>query len=93
MTEIIGYLAAFCTTYSFIPQAVKIYKTNNTDGISLKMYLIFVLGIFLWLVYGIMLQQYPTITANSITLILASFILIKIVKNRKKENKTNHKKL
>ena len=82
MTEIIGYIAAFLTTYSFLPQVIKTYKNNNTDGISLKMYLIFVVGILMWLIYGIMLQQYPTIVANSVTLILSGLILIRVIRNR-----------
>lgn len=82
MTEIIGYIAAFLTTYSFLPQVIKTYKNNNTDGISLKMYLIFVVGILMWLIYGIMLQQYPTIVANSVTLILLGLILIRVIRNR-----------
>jgi MtN3 and saliva related transmembrane protein len=86
MTEIIGYLAAFLTTYSFLPQVIKIYKTNNTDGISLKMYCVFVIGVMMWLIYGIMLQQFPTIVANSATLVLSSFILLRIIKNRRKKS-------
>jgi MtN3 and saliva related transmembrane protein len=85
MTEIIGYIAAFLTTYSFLPQVIKIYKTNNTEGISIKMYCIFVAGILSWLMYGIMLQQYPTIIANAITLVLSGFILLRVIKNRTKK--------
>ncbi len=34
-TEIIGYMAAFGTTISFLPQAVKTIRTKDTSGISL----------------------------------------------------------
>jgi MtN3 and saliva related transmembrane protein len=40
MIDLIGYLAAGCTTISFLPQAYMVYKTDRTDGISLYMFLI-----------------------------------------------------
>jgi MtN3 and saliva related transmembrane protein len=75
-TELVGTAAACCTTLSFVPQIVHIIKTRNTDGISLKMYAVFVTGIFLWLMYGLMLNSLPIIVANAITLVLAGSILM-----------------
>jgi len=73
--EWIGYLAALLTTGSFVPQAVMTIRTRNTSGISLAMYVIFTLGVGLWLVYGIALQSWPMICANTVTLGLAATIL------------------
>lgn len=73
---LLGYIAAFCTTCSFVPQVLHILKTGNTDSISLAMYSIFVSGVFLWLVYGVVVQDPPIIVANAITLVLASVILV-----------------
>lgn len=72
---IIGYIAAFCTTCSFIPQVIHILKSKDTRSISLAMYSIFVLGVFLWFVYGVSVQDWPVIIANAVTLMLASIIL------------------
>ena len=72
---IIGYLAAFCTTLAFVPQAWKIIKTKHTKDISLIMYIVFSLGVALWLFYGILLVNWPMILANAVTLILAMVIL------------------
>ena len=33
--EWVGFLAAACTTLSFVPQAVKTIRTRDTSGISL----------------------------------------------------------
>ena len=74
-TEIIGYMAAFGTTISFLPQAVKTIRTKNTSGISLPMYALFTLGTLLWLTYGIMSGSLPVAVANAITFIFASIIL------------------
>jgi len=75
-TAIVGYLAAFGTTISFLPQAVKTIQTKNTSGISLPMYALFTLGTLLWLTYGIMSGSLPVAIANAVTLIFASIILV-----------------
>lgn len=75
-TEIVGIAAACCTTLSFVPQIVHIVRTRNTEGISLKMYAVFVLGILLWLIYGIMLNSLPIILANGATILLSGTILL-----------------
>jgi MtN3 and saliva related transmembrane protein len=73
--EWFGYAAAVLTTGSFVPQAVMTIRSRNTRGISLAMYVIFTLGVGLWLVYGIALESWPMILANTVTLGLAATIL------------------
>ena len=84
LTEIIGYVAATLTTSAFLPQALKVIKTKNTEGISLWMYIIFSAGVFFWLIYGITQQVYPIIYANAITLVFALIILFFKIKELKK---------
>ena len=72
----IGFLAAFCTTFAFFPQAVKVWKTKSTRDISLYMFIIFTIGVLSWLIYGITISDLPIILANSVTLILSLFILL-----------------
>lgn len=74
--SIYGYLGATCTTVSFIPQIIKILKEKEAKDISIGMYLIFTFGIMMWLVYGILLKEYPIIFANTLTLIFSVTILI-----------------
>ena len=81
-SEIIGYIAATLTTISFIPGAWHIHKTHDTKAISLKMYILFVTGVFCWLIYGIIINKSPIIIANLITIILAGFILFKKIKEK-----------
>lgn len=75
MTEAVGMVAAVLTTVSFVPQVWHSFKTRDVSGISLPMYSIFTVGIALWLAYGILLQAWPLIVANGITLCLAGAIL------------------
>ncbi|MAV06013.1 MAG: hypothetical protein CMI71_03385 [Candidatus Pelagibacter sp.] len=72
----IGFLAAFCTTIAFVPQALKVWKTRSTKDISLYMFIIFTFGVFSWLLYGIIISDLPIILANAVTLILSLFILV-----------------
>ncbi|OGT35317.1 MAG: hypothetical protein A3K00_03005 [Gallionellales bacterium RIFOXYD2_FULL_52_7] len=72
----IGSAAATLTTTAFIPQALKVWHTRHTADISLGMYAMFTLGVALWLAYGILLQAWPIIVANSITLLLAGAVLV-----------------
>ena len=73
--EWIGFAAAFLTSISFIPQAVMTIRTKNTSGISRGMYSMFTVGVALWLLYGIALDSWPMIFANTVTLALAATIL------------------
>lgn len=73
--EIIGYVAAACTTVAFIPQAVKVIRTKDTAAISLTMYSLLTFGVAAWLTFGIVKTQAPIILANGITLPLAAIIL------------------
>jgi MtN3 and saliva related transmembrane protein len=75
VTEALGYGAATITTASFVPQAWLIWKTRRAEGLSVGMYSMFVVGVALWLGYGLMLGAWPVIVANAITLVLALFIL------------------
>ena len=78
--EILGFVAAFLTTASFIPQAVKVIKTKHTHDLSLYMYSMFFVGVGLWLVYGIIINSIPIILANFITLIFSGIILFMKIK-------------
>jgi MtN3 and saliva related transmembrane protein len=77
---IVGLAAAFCTTSSFLPQAVQTIKTKDTSGISLYMYLLFAFGTLLWFLFGIFSNNIPIILANGVTLIFAVIILFYKIK-------------
>tara|TARA_B100000902_G_C26783549_1_gene656229 strand:- start:198 stop:458 length:261 start_codon:yes stop_codon:yes gene_type:complete len=76
----IGFFAAFCTTIAFLPQAIKVFKSKSTKDISLYMFIIFTIGVLSWLIYGLIINDYPIIFANAVTLVLSFFILIYKIK-------------
>jgi MtN3 and saliva related transmembrane protein len=78
----VGYLAATLTTVAFIPQVLHIWRLRSASGISLGMYVIFTIGIALWLLYGVLLGAWPIIIANAVTLALTTFVLALAIRYR-----------
>jgi MtN3 and saliva related transmembrane protein len=72
----VGTLAACLTTASFVPQAWHTFRSKDVSGISLGMYSLFTSGVALWLVYGLLMDAWPIIIANTITTSLALMILV-----------------
>ena len=75
---LIGTVAAVCTTGAFVPQIVKIKKQGGED-ISVAMLIVYLVGVLLWLVYGLMFHAPAVIWANVVAAILvATALLLKI---------------
>jgi MtN3 and saliva related transmembrane protein len=74
-TSLVGAAAAICTTISFVPQLVRVWRRKSARDISLGMFLLFSVGILLWLIYGVLLHSLPMMAANTATLALALAIL------------------
>ena len=73
--EVIGLIAASLTTASFVPQVYKIWKTKSAEGVSLTMFLMFFVGVILWLFYGLYLESIAMTIANIITGSLSLIII------------------
>lgn len=75
-TTVLGLLAGTLTTISFFPQLAKIRRTKSAEDISTGMFVMFCIGVALWLAYGLANRDVAVIAANSVTLVLALMILI-----------------
>lgn len=73
--DLIGTAAGTLTTVSFVPQVIKTWQSKSAGDISNGMFLLFSMGVLLWLLYGIALGSLPMILSNAITLALALVIL------------------
>ncbi len=73
---ILGLVAATFTTLAYLPQAIKAWRTRSTKDLSFGMFLMFAIGVSLWLIYGILIKDIPLIAANAVTSVLAFSILI-----------------
>jgi MtN3 and saliva related transmembrane protein len=72
---LLGLMAGTFTTMSFVPQVIKIWQTKSARDVSLGMFLLFALGVALWMAYGFLVVSLPIIIANAITLALAVVII------------------
>jgi len=76
LIDLIGSVAATLTTISFLPQAWQTFRTKDVSGISLGMYTVFTSGVACWLVYGLLMDSWPIVISNAITVSLAALILL-----------------
>ena len=66
--QILGLVAGTITSITFLPQVIKIWKTKSAKDISLMMMLLLMLGVILWLSYGLMIKDAAIIYTNSMVL-------------------------
>jgi MtN3 and saliva related transmembrane protein len=74
--EDLGFVAAFCTTAAFVPQLVRVVRLRSARDISLPTFVMFSVGVLLWLFYGLYTGSKPVIASNVVTLVLSVSILI-----------------
>jgi MtN3 and saliva related transmembrane protein len=79
-TLLIGLIAGMICTFSFMPQAIKMYRTKNARDVSLTAFITLGVGVLFWLVYGLMLMELPIILANAVTFFLVAVIIAMKIK-------------
>ena len=82
LVEVVGLVGAMFTTLAFVPQVVKIWKNRSSEGFSLSMYVCMLVGISIWLAYGILIDSIAVIVANILSGILQVVIIFLTLKNR-----------
>lgn len=80
-TLIIGIAAGALTTVAFLPQLIRVIRTKHTKDLSLVTFSLFAIGVFLWLIYGILLGELPIILANAVTLLFVALIAVMKIKH------------
>ncbi len=78
----LGLLAATLTTGAFLPQMLKTWQTKSAQDVSFAMLITFIIGVFLWLIYGLIRQDIALILANAMTLFFNLIILRLKIKYR-----------
>lgn len=85
-TDVLGLVAGICTTAAVIPQIKKAWKTKKVEDVSPGMFSILIIGVFLWIIYGITQNDLPIIAANGVSLGLNGVMLYLMIRY-KKDNK------
>ncbi len=73
--EILGLAAGTITSITFLPQVVKIWQTKSAKDLSVMMLLLLMLGVVLWLIYGIVIMSAAIIYTNSMVLTMSLIML------------------
>src|SRR5580692_2647617 len=66
---VLGTAAGFCTTVSFVPQVIKIYRQGGRD-LSYGMLSLYLIGVLLWFGYGMVVRAQAVIITNLATAVL-----------------------
>ena len=74
--DIVGFAAGASTTFAFLPQVLKAWKTKHTRDLSLALLSLMLIGVLLWLYYGVMMKSLPIVIANFVTFIFVFVLLI-----------------
>lgn len=75
MTEYLGYIGGLFTTFCYIPQIIRVFRLKSAKEISLLFTTLLLIGVVIWLVYGIILSLTPIIVWNSIGIVIVTTLL------------------
>jgi len=76
LKTMIGMVAGFLTTAAFLPQMWRVWKTKQARDVSLATYAIFVTGIALWFIYGLMINSVPVTLYNALSFVFAASVVV-----------------
>ena len=74
--ESLGFVAGLLTTFAFLPQAIKTWRTGSAHDFSLPTLLMLVSGVGLWTIYGVLRTAPAVWFGNGVTMVLSTFILV-----------------
>lgn len=90
--EALGLIAGALTTLAYLPQVLKVWRSRSARDVSLGMFAMMVVGIALWLIYGLLIESLALISANVLTLLLSGLVLIgKLRFDRPGQRPADHK--
>jgi MtN3 and saliva related transmembrane protein len=84
LTGIIGIVAGTCTSISLLPQLLKILKEKKAENISTLYLLVLLVGLILWVWYGIRREDIPIIATNGVSILLNLSIIFAGLKYKTK---------
>ncbi|MCM4155528.1 SemiSWEET transporter [Gramella sp. AN32] len=80
---VLGIVAGICTTVAVIPQIIKAWKSKKVKDVSPGMFIILMIGVALWVVYGVVKNDIPIIATNGVSLALNSVMFYLMMKYKK----------
>jgi MtN3 and saliva related transmembrane protein len=71
-----GLVAGCLSTYSLVPQVLKIWREGDAEAVSKRMFAVRAFGLALWAVYGYVAGSLPITIFSSLSLLLSAAILV-----------------
>lgn len=87
LPSLVGTVAGLCSTASFLPQLVKVWRADDAQAISKKMYAVTVTAFSLWILYGVLIGSGPIVLFNSLSLLLSGAILALKLRHRRRRRR------
>ncbi len=84
LVTVIGLVAGVLTAFSMLPQLLKTLKEKKAENVSPVMLVVLILGVVLWLLYGVLKSDLPIILTNGVSVVLNIFMLVLRWKYRNK---------
>ena len=84
---VIGLVAGLITTMGYVPQVIKGYRSGRMEDVSILMPLVLIIGMSLWLIYGIILGDIPIILWNAVSVILNSGMVVLKIRYERRRRK------
>ena len=91
-TDVLGLVAGICTMVAVIPQIKKAWDTKKVEDVSPGMFIVLVIGVFLWVIYGITQNDLPIIVTNGVSLALNGFMLYLMLRYKENGNEKSKQK-
>ncbi len=86
MEDITGIVAGILTSAAMVPQLVKVLREKNVENLSKVMLCVLILGVSLWVVYGVLKSEWPIILSNAFSVAVNSTLLLCCFLFEKKKN-------
>lgn len=74
--DILGYAAGALTSFTFLPQVLKTWKEKSAKDVALNMFIIAFVNEIMWLVYGIMINNWIIIATNAVMLVMSGIMIV-----------------
>ena len=72
----VGLVAGAMSSYSLVPQVLKVWREGDTEAISKKMFALRAFGLVLWGIYGFVAPSLPVLIFSTLNLVLSVVILV-----------------
>ncbi|MEC5156119.1 SemiSWEET transporter [Chryseobacterium sp. MP_3.2] len=83
--NILGLVAGGITSVAMLPQLLKILKEKDVEDLSLWMILALIIGLSLWVWYGVLKDELPIILSNGFAVLVNICLLISYFIYRKEK--------